>query len=230
MIKEAIILAGGMGTRLKSVITEIPKPMAPVGSKPFLAIILDNLNEQGVEHVILAVGYKYEVIESFFGKEYKNIQIDYAIEKEPLGTGGAVSLAINKLNHSAFFMMNGDTLFDVNLAKLGQFHTQQNADLSIALKPIANQDRYGLVRIDEDSKVIEFAEKQHIDKGLINGGVYVTTKQYVKSLNLPNKYSWEKDILELQSSKSNLYGFLSNSYFIDIGIPEDYARAQIELI
>lgn len=230
MIKEAIILAGGMGTRLRSVITEIPKPMAPVGNRPFLAIILDNLNDQGIEHVILAVGYKFEVIQSHFGIQYKNITLDYAIEKEPLGTGGAVGLSLNQLNGDAFLMMNGDTLFDVNLERLSLFHSETNANLSMALKPIEDQERYGLVRIDENARVIEFAEKQHIDKGLINGGIYATTKSYIDSLNLPKKYSWEKDILEAQSNHSRIFGYLSDSYFIDIGIPADYSRAQIELI
>lgn len=230
MIKEAIILAGGMGTRLRSVITEIPKPMAPVGNRPFLAIILDNLNDQGIEHVILAVGYKYKVIQSHFGEQYKKISLDYAIEEEPLGTGGAVSLALNQINGDAFLMMNGDTLFDVNLNNLSQFHSKKKADLSMALKPIENQDRYGLVKVDENAQVIEFAEKQHIDQGLINGGVYATSKSYIDSLNLPQKYSWEKDILETQSITSKIFGFVSDSYFIDIGIPEDYTRAQLELI
>ncbi len=229
MIKEAIILAGGMGTRLRSVITEIPKPMAPVADRPFLAIILDNLNDQGIKHVILAVGYKYEVIQSYFGNRYKNISLDYAIEEEPLGTGGAVGLALNQLDGNDFLMMNGDTLFDVNLDDLSVFDSKKNADLSMALKPIENQDRYGLVRIDEFAQVIEFAEKQHIDKGLINGGVYATSKDFINSLNLPQKYSWEKDVLETQSLDSKIFGFLSDSYFIDIGIPEDYARAQLEL-
>ena len=230
MIEEVIILAGGMGTRLRSVITEIPKPMAPVGNRPFLAIILDNLNDQGVKHVILAVGYKYEVIQLHFGNQYKDISLDYAIEKEPLGTGGAVGLALNQLRNDAFLMMNGDTLFDVNLEKLSQFHDDRNADLSIALKPIEKQDRYGLVKVDENSKVIEFSEKQYIEKGLINGGVYTTSKSYIDSLNLPQKYSWEKNVLEAQSIESKIFGFLTDSYFIDIGIPEDYSRAQVELV
>lgn len=229
MVKEAIILAGGMGTRLRSVITEIPKPMAPVGSRPFLAIILDNLNEQGIEHVILAVGYKYEVIQSYFGNRYKSLLLDYAIEKEPLGTGGAVGLALNQLSDDAFMMMNGDTLFDVDLKKLSQFHSDMNADLTMSLKPIENQDRYGLVSIDEQSRVIDFSEKKYFEKGLINGGVYATSKKYIDSLCLPQKYSWEKDVLEAQTKKSMVYGFLSDNYFIDIGIPEDYSRAQLEL-
>ena len=229
MIKEAIILAGGIGTRLRSVITEIPKPMAPIGNKPFLAIILDKLNNQGVEHVILAVGYKYEVIQSYFGNQYKNITLDYGIEGEPLGTGGAVGLALNQLYLDAFLMMNGDTLFDVNLDKLCQFHSERKADLSMSLKPIRNQDRYGLVKVNENAQIIEFTEKKHIDQGLINGGVYATSKSFINSLNLPQKCSWEKDILEKQCINCKFFGYLSDSYFIDIGIPEDYIRAQLEL-
>lgn len=229
MIKEAIILAGGMGTRLQSVVTEIPKPMAPIGGRPFLAILLDNLNDQGIYHVILAVGYKYEVIKEYFGEQYKNISIDYAIELEPLGTGGAVSLALQFLNGNEFILMNGDTLFDVELNELSDIYHNNNADISIALKPVANQDRYGLVKIDEDDKIVEFTEKQPIDKGLINGGVYASSKTFISSLDLPLKYSWEKDVLEVQTTKAKMYGFETDSYFIDIGIPTDYAKAQIEL-
>jgi len=171
MIKEAIILAGGMGTRLQSVITEIPKPMAPVGERPFLSIILDSL----------------------------------------------------------FIMMNGDTLFDVDLNLLSDFHHKNKSDISIALKPVINQNRYGLVKIDDDNRIIEFAEKQPIDQGLINGGVYISSRQFISTLELPKKYSWEKNILEKQTKSSKMYGFISNSYFIDIGIPSDYAKAQSEL-
>lgn len=229
MIKEAIILAGGMGTRLKSIITEIPKPMAPVGSRPFLEIILDNLSDQGIEHVILSVGYKHEVISNHFGNRYADIKIDYAIEIEPLGTGGAVSLALDQLDSNQFFMMNGDTLFDVNLQALSNFHKKNQSDISIALKPVSNQNRYGLVRVDSNSKIVEFAEKQPIDKGLINGGIYATSKTFIESLSLPTKYSWEKEVLEKQTSLARMYGYETDSYFIDIGIPSDYSKAQIEL-
>jgi len=229
MIKEAIILAGGMGTRLKSVITEIPKPMAPVGERPFLGIILDSLNDQGIEHVILSVGYKYEVIKECFGKKYKDIQIDYAIEETPLGTGGAVSLALAQLNGNDFFMMNGDTLFDVDLNAFSKFHFDHKSNLSLALKPVTNQDRYGLVKIDNTQRIVEFDEKQAIAQGLINGGLYASSKKFIKSLQLPTIYSWEKEVLEKQASKARMFGFETDSYFIDIGIPSDYAKAQVEL-
>ncbi len=229
MIKEAIILAGGMGTRLQSVITEIPKPMAPVGNQPFLEILLSNLDGQGIEHVILSVGYKHEIISSHFGNQFRNISIDYAIENEPLGTGGAVSLAIEKLRDTSFFMMNGDTLFDVDLKDFNKFHDEHASDLSIALKPVSNQDRYGLVKVNTNNRIIDFSEKQFITHGLINGGIYATTSSFIKSLSLPLKYSWENEVLEKQIEPSKMYGYKTDSYFIDIGIPEDYAKAQIEL-
>lgn len=229
MIKEAIILAGGMGTRLKSVITDIPKPMAPVANRPFLEIILDNLKDQGVEHIVLAVGYKYEVIAEYFGNTYKDIEIDYAIEEEPLGTGGAVSFAMEKIKEDSFLMLNGDTLFDVDLNKFCSFHEHHKSDLSIALKTVSNQDRYGLVEIDSNNRVSKFLEKQFISEGLINGGIYATSSSFIKSLSLPMKYSWEKEVLELQIKESRIYGYSTNSYFIDIGIPQDYSKAQIEL-
>lgn len=229
MIEEAIILAGGMGTRLKSVITEMPKPMAPIGKRPFLEVLLNNLNEQGIQHVILSVGYKHEIISGHFGNNFKNIKLDYAIESEPLGTGGAVSLALKQLSNHSFLMMNGDTLFDVNLKEFCAFHDHHSSDLSIALKSVQNQDRYGLVEIDEKSKIIAFREKQFISKGLINGGIYATSTDFITSLSLPSKYSWEKEVLEKQTQSSKMFGYSSDSYFIDIGIPSDYAKAQVEL-
>ena len=229
MIKEAIILAGGMGTRLKSVVTEIPKPMAPVGKRPFLAIILDNLSQQGIEHVILSVGYKHEVISEHFGNHYSGIKIDYAVEHEALGTGGAVSLALDQLQSDHFFMMNGDTLFDVDLHVFNEFHDDHQSQISIALKPVSNQNRYGLVQIDSNSRIIKFTEKQAIKQGLINGGIYASSKTFIESLRLPSKYSWEKEVLEKQTHQARMYGYETDSYFIDIGIPSDYAKAQIEL-
>jgi len=229
MIKEAIILAGGMGTRLKSVVQEIPKPMAPIGDRPFLEILLNNLHDQGIEHVVLSVGYKHEIISKYFGESFRNIKLDYAIEKEPLGTGGAVSLALNHLFNDAFIMMNGDTLFDVDLKDFSIFHKQHSANLSIALKPITNQDRYGLVEIDSAYKIIDFTEKQFTSNGYINGGIYATSRKFINSLNLPDKYSWEREVLEKETKSSLMYGYCSDSYFIDHGIPNDYSKAQIEL-
>lgn len=228
-LKEAIILAGGQGTRLRSVISEIPKPMAPVNEVPFLAIILENLKSQGIEHVILSVGFKHEVIIDYFGDCFMDMTIDYAIEKEPLGTGGAVSLALSFIQGHEFLLVNGDTLFDVDIKDFYSFHKSVKSKLSIALKPIQQSSRYGIVKIDEENRVTSFEEKQFIEEGLINGGVYISSCDYILSLSLPEKYSWEKDVLEKEVLKGNYTGFISDSYFIDIGIPEDYNRAQLEL-
>lgn len=228
-ITEAIILAGGQGTRLKSVVTDIPKPMAPVNGIPFLTILFEKLKAQGISHLILSVGYRHEVIVDYYGYEYEGMKIDYAIEKEPLGTGGAVSLAINFLYNDEFLLMNGDTLFDIDIQKMYDFHNSVSADLSIALKQIENQSRYGIVKLNSDSSVSSFEEKQFINKGLINGGIYITSARYLTVNEMPQKYSWEKDILEKLVNTGGLFGFESTAYFLDIGIPEDYLRAQTEI-
>ncbi|MEO0042666.1 MAG: hypothetical protein RL329_2114, partial [Bacteroidota bacterium] len=142
-ITEAIILAGGMGTRLREAVADVPKPMAPIGNRPFLAYLLDDLKIQKIKKVVLSVGYQYEVIQNYFGNHYKGIQISYSIENQPLGTGGGIRLALNECRQENIFILNGDTFFKVNLSKLATFHHRTQADLSIALKKMSHFDRYG---------------------------------------------------------------------------------------
>lgn len=228
MIKEAIVLAGGLGTRLKGVINDIPKPMAPIGNIPFLAYLLSYLNESGVRHAILAVGYKYEVIEAYFGNTYKNIKLTYAVEHEPMGTGGGIANALKYTTHQNVFLLNGDTFFDVDLKELSQFHTNNNADLSLSLKALNNFDRYGTVEID-DTLVISFKEKQAVAKGFINGGVYVINNKLFQQKHLGDKFSFEQDIMEKAIGQFVICAKKYDGYFIDIGIPDDYKRANDDL-
>ncbi len=229
MKKEAIILAGGLGTRLQGVIKDIPKPMATINGKPFLKYLLDYLSMYQIERVILSVGYKYEVIEQYFGKKYKNIELVYAIEEEPLGTGGGILNACKYLNNNLFYLINGDTFFDVNLNELTTFHNSQKADFTLAIKPMKHFDRYGTVEIS-NNRILKFNEKKYMDKGFINGGVYLLDNKILQSLNFPQKFSFEKDFLELYLSKYYFAAYVTDNYFIDIGIPEDYLLAQKELV
>lgn len=215
--KEAIILCGGLGTRLRSIISDVPKPMAPIKNKPFLAFVLEYLKKQNISRVVLAVSYKYEIIQEYFGNSYLGMQILYSIEKEPLGTGGAILEALNLINSDSCYVLNGDTFFDVNLDRL----KLDNSDICVALKPMKNFDRYGSVDIDNNSYISAFNEKKFTSNGLINGGVYLIKKNIFNSFNLPNKFSFEEFFQEnflIFNAKATVF----DDYFIDIGIPQDY--------
>ncbi len=225
--KEAIVLAGGLGTRLKGVISDIPKPMAPVANHPFLKYILDYLKKQGIERVILSVGYKYEVIQDFFGDNYLGLGLIYSVEKEPLGTGGGMRLAIDHLQREKAFIINGDTFFDVDLPKMEQLSISEDSDLCLALKPMNRFDRYGSVELNK-SEIVHFKEKQFVEKGLINGGVYFLKASLFNNFNNGQKFSFEQDLMEKEVGRKKILGFVSDTYFIDIGIPKDYSQANID--
>jgi D-glycero-alpha-D-manno-heptose 1-phosphate guanylyltransferase len=227
MTREAIVLAGGFGTRLKSVVADLPKPMAPVAGAPFLDYILRWLETEGVTRVVLAVGHLREVIISHYGHRFGKITIVYSEELEPLGTGGGIRKACDWLEGETAFVINGDTFFNVSLAALEAFHLESKADLTLALKPMQHFDRYGTVETNEEGMVTGFQEKRFLETGNINGGIYCLNKA-VFPADLPPVFSFEKEILEKYYPEGKIFGMISDTYFIDIGIPEDYARAQID--
>jgi len=221
---EAIVLAGGMGTRLQSVVADVPKCMAQVAGKPFLYYLLTTLEASGFQHVILSLGYKHEIIESWL-EEYKtSIPITSVVEDVPLGTGGAIKLALSKAKQTSVFVFNGDSYIGLDYQAMLKFHIEKKALATIALKQMFCFDRYGKVEIDDKSQIVSFGEKQYCDSGFINGGVYVIDKNALK--NFPDKFSLEKDFFEPKAAMGQLVGFPTKGYFIDIGIPEDYLRAQ----
>ena len=226
MIKEAIILAGGLGTRLRSVVKDIPKPMAKINNKPFLEYLFKYLSFHNVEHIILAVGYKSNTIKEYFENNFKNLSITYSEEKELLGTGGAIKQALEFTNSKDILILNGDTFFDIDLENFYKFHKSKNSKLTLALKEMYNFDRYGVIEINANYRITAFLEKKYRNKGLINGGFYLLNKKFFLSLNLPKKFSFEKDFIEKYFRDFNFYGIPFDSYFIDIGIPEDYERAK----
>jgi D-glycero-alpha-D-manno-heptose 1-phosphate guanylyltransferase len=228
-LKEAIILAGGLGTRLRSAVPDLPKCMAPVKNKPFITYVIDYLLQQGIEKFILSLGYKSEVIIDFVKTQYPDITIQYSIEAEPLGTGGAIQLACNKATEKDVLVTNGDTLFKANLKTLANVHHQLNALCTLCLKPMQNFNRYGVVELNEESQILSFKEKQFYQEGLINGGLYALNIASFLQKKLPGKFSFENNFLEKYYVDGILYGCIQNEYFIDIGIPEDYNRAQTEL-
>ncbi len=220
---EAIILAGGLGTRLRSVVSEVPKCMAPVDGRPFLQYMLEWLSRYDVSHVVLSVGYLKEVIFSFIDSRAWPFEISYAVEDEPLGTGGGIRLALTKCREDRVIVLNGDTFFDVDLDALSF-----TAPVTLALKPMRNFDRYGAV--DWDGELVTgFHEKAACAEGLINGGVYALVRSQLDFAFQPKRFSFEKDLLEPLAAAHLVAGQVQDGYFIDIGIPEDYARAQREL-
>ncbi|MFT3678841.1 MAG: nucleotidyltransferase family protein [Ferruginibacter sp.] len=225
---EAIILAGGLGTRLRSVVNDLPKCMAPVAGKPFLHYVIQQLLNQGVDRFIFSLGYMHEAIEQFIKINYPSLNYKIALEDEPLGTGGAIQLAAKLASEKNVLVLNGDTMFTADVNALSEFHTKHHAACSIVLKPMTDFDRYGAVLLNKDHAVVSFKEKQFYTEGCINGGVYMLNVPRFLQEDLPVKFSFEKDYLEKQVGKQKLYGIVQDKYFIDIGIPEDYARAQKE--
>lgn len=224
---EAIILAGGKGSRLKEVVDDVPKVMAPVNGRPFLEYLLDYLGDYIFEHVVLSVGYKKEKIMDHFGSRYKDISIDYAVEDEPLGTGGGIVKAFEKIKGNRSFVFNGDTMFRINLIRQFDFHQIKQTDFSVVLRETEDVSRYGSVEIDMEKKITQFNEKgEKRGPGLINGGVYLINKRFFNKNSFPEKFSIEKDCLEALVHTDQFYGLKCNQYFIDIGIPEDYQKAQ----
>lgn len=228
--KEAIVLAGGFGTRLQSVVRDLPKPMAPVNGRPFITYILDYLIDHNYTKVILSVGYLHEKIEEYFGTQYKSLQIEYAVETEPLGTGGGIAYALSFCKSENILVLNGDTLFKADFSALEEFHASKCSQLSIILRHVADTSRYGRVNTDSNGQILSFTEKNNTSgEGQINGGIYLINKQLIQSLHLLQKFSFEKDVMEKYVATMPFFGIVSDGYFIDIGIPEDYERAQREL-
>ncbi|MFT3823437.1 MAG: nucleotidyltransferase family protein [Chitinophagaceae bacterium] len=230
MITEAIILAGGLGTRLRSAVPDLPKCMALVAGKPFLSYVIDYYREQGIEKFIFSLGYKHEVIEQFLDEQYPLLSKQYVIEDEPLGTGGAIKLACAKATEKDVLILNGDTIFKIQLSLLSSFHQLHQAHCTLSLKPMQQFDRYGVVELNTDQSIGSFKEKQFYNEGLINGGVYALQVKHFLNESLPEKFSFEKDYLETFFSQRPMFGVIQNEYFIDIGIPEDYAKANVELV
>lgn len=228
-ITQSIILAGGLGTRLRSVVYDLPKCMAPVNGRPFLAYVVDHLKKEGIDKFIFSLGYKHETIVEFVTNEYGKSGINFSIEEEPLGTGGAIKLACKKSGEKNVFVVNGDTLFKVKSKQLNSTHDKNSADCTLSLKPMQNFDRYGVVELNKDNSIKDFKEKQHYENGLINGGIYALNVPHFLKEELPDKFSFEKDYLEKLVNQRKFFAVIQDEYFIDIGIPEDYRRAELEL-
>ena len=228
-ITEAIILAGGLGTRLRAAVSDLPKSMAPVAGKPFIDHIINYYSQQGIKHFVFSLGYKSEIIVEHLKTNFKNLSYSLVVEKKALGTGGAILLACQKSQTENPLILNGDTFFQVNLQSLSEFHDKTRADCTLVLKPMKNSNRYGTVELGAGAEILSFKEKAFFREALINGGIYVLNKNRFLTEGLPDKHSFEKDYLEQFIGKRKIFGQIQDRYFIDIGIPEDFERAQTEL-
>jgi D-glycero-alpha-D-manno-heptose 1-phosphate guanylyltransferase len=232
LLKEAIILAGGFGTRLQAVVNDVPKPMAPINNEPFLNYIFAYLKHYNIENVVLSTGYLSEKISEYYKNEYKGIKISYTKEVDPLGTGGGIRLALEKCFTDNVLVLNGDSFFDVDLNSYYKQHSILKSNCSLALRSINNAARYGTIKLDDTFVVKAFKEKDNVDlPGLINGGVYILNRElFLNETEANIAFSIEKDFFEKRINQLKISGFEYQGYFIDIGIPEDYKKAQIDFL
>lgn len=218
---KAIILAGGQGSRLREILKDIPKPMAPVAGKPFLEYLILQLIRWNIREIIFSIGYKGDVIKSYFGNGKKwEIRILYSEEKKPLGTGGAVKETSRLINDEQFFVMNGDSFFDIDFYALIDFHRGNNAMVTMGLAHINDTSRYGRVETNENGRVVGLMEKGIEGEGTINSGIYIFNHEIADVIPSGN-VSLEKEVLPVLIGQG-LYGMMVRGFFVDIGTPEDY--------
>ena len=226
-VKSAIILAGGLGTRLRTVVSDVPKPMAPIGDKPFLACLLKYWYLQGIRHFVLSVGYKHEIIMAYFGSAYHDALITYVIEEEPMGTGGALLLALSKLeNASQVLVLNGDTYFEIDLMSLEKFAEIHATDLLFSAFLSHDGQRYLPLPVADDNGKIDFLVNTTINQAefWVNAGVYLMRSEIFRDFGL-KKCSLEQDLFpNIAQKEMRIYAKIFAAKFIDIGIPEDYFR------
>lgn len=227
--REAVVLVGGFGTRLRSIVSSLPKPLAPIAGRSFLLILLNQLRRNQFERVVLSTGYMADKIrEAVADSEFRDF-VEFSHEDTPLGTGGATLQALKLITQENFFLFNGDTFFDVDLDSLLEQHIKTQADVTIALKTMEQTERYGTVELS-GTRIVGFREKsQQVGSQLVNGGIYCMRKSSINPQLFPPVFSLEEDLFEAKINSLNIVGFISSGYFIDIGNPIDYERAQREL-
>lgn len=225
---KALVLAGGLGTRIRERVGDLPKVMAPVAGRPFMEYVLDRLVAGGLTHIILSVGYRYQSIVDHFGTRYRSAHLRYAVESEPLGTGGAIRYALPKGETEPVLVLNGDTLLGVDFQALSTWYLEQPARLAVVLREVEDVARFGSVNVRGDT-VQSFVEKGPRGPGFINAGVYLLYPGIFDAYALPERFSFETDFLQRHCVELQPRAFITHAYFIDIGVPSDYDRAQQEL-
>ena len=222
----AVILAGGLGTRLQKIVSDQPKVMAEINCKPFIAYLLDRLVEVDIERIIISTGYMSTQIEKRIGASYKDVSIVYSKEENPLGTGGALKLAGQVVDMEYCLVMNGDSYTELDPVSLFISHKQKNAIITLLVKEIDNTTRFGIIQINEQNEIIKFMEKgSSKGSGLINAGVYIMNTSTIQKIPEKTPYSLEYDFFPSKIGQG-IYGYKTKGRFIDIGTPESYAKAE----
>ena len=226
-LPPALVLAGGLGTRLASVVPDLPKPMAPVAGRPFLEHVLRRLAQQGVAEAILCVGYKRDVIQAHFGTQFGGLQLRYSNEDQALGTGGAIRLAFDRFALRSALTLNGDTWCEAPLSDFVIFHRARAAQVSVVLTPVADSARFGAVETDADGRIQRFSEKPSSPgEAWVNAGVYLVEAAALQLAPAVPRFSFEAELMPACAAQGQAFGFRCQANFIDIGVPSDYQRAQ----
>ncbi len=228
---HALILAGGFGTRLKSVVADVPKPLAPINGRPFLELLIARLVSQGVTSVTLSVHHMKEAMQQFVAEQSFNIPVDVVVEEKPLGTGGAMVFCLSKIKDKSdkpVLVLNGDSFVKVDCRRLYAHHLAKETKLTLTLRKVPDTSRYGKV-ITRNNIVTKFLTLGDAGPGFINAGVYVMSPDLFAPYGMPEAFSFERDFLPQHVKRIKPHTFIADDYFIDIGVPEDYARAQEEL-
>lgn len=227
---KALILAGGLGTRLRSMVSDVPKPMADINGKPFLSYLLKSLSGYSFDEYIISIGYMADKVIDVLGDNYCGVPIKYVVEEQPLGTGGAIKYSLeNNVDKDEYvFVLNGDTFLNVNFDDVVKYSKKQNSEITMVIKRLESCARYGTVEY-KDSVITGFKSSGMTDSGWINGGIYLMKPSILEKNVCGEKFSFEKDILEKIYLEDTVYVYESSGYFIDIGVPEDLVKARKEL-
>lgn len=232
---RVILLAGGLGTRLRTVVSDVPKPMAPVAGRPFLEHLFDYWIRQGATEIVLNIGHKADVISAHFGDQFRGLPVTYVVEKKPLGTGGGLLLSVNDIvGNDPCLILNADSLLALSLDQMEEAHREASADITLAAFSTRERNRYGALHTDASGRIVEFTAKGQLQEGketfLASAGVYLGSVNAFKALRggfeVGKPFSLEADGFPwLLENKSNLHAFGSHAPFLDIGVPADFARA-----
>ena len=225
---KAVVLCGGLGTRLGSLTKETPKPLLEVAGKPFIAHVLNRLTRAGVDGLVLAAGFQWEKLQAYVGTIWDGVPVQYSVESHPLGTGGAIKAAMTNASLLEALVFNGDTLFDIEIPLFLKFAKEKDATTCIALRKVEDCSRYGRITVADNGKMITFGEKGYMGAGLINAGIYYLRSSTLNEIT-SEAFSFEADFLSLKPIDPSVYCLPFENYFIDIGIPADLQRAQAEL-
>lgn len=229
-VKEAIVLAGEPVSPLQHENGEIPKAMVSINGKPFLNYLLSFLRKNGITNVLLAVGYKHEMIRAAFGDSFEGMKITYAVEKEPLDTGGGIKLALENTEADVLFVFSCDTFLDINLAELSQFHFEKKSTCSVALTKLHGSNRAGVIELNEDEKIISFKNKQSVNDSIVNTGVYCINKGVLIHYPVNTPFSFEKNYLENNPKAKNIFGKIFDAYFVDLSVAEDCQKFAMDTL